>query len=231
MAPEFRVFPDRDALASALSAFAATAIANRLAAARRAAVALSGGRTPGRFFDALSQAELDWSLVSITLVDERWVPETSDRSNAAFIRRGLLQGKAAAATFLPLWRDTPEPEPALAGLAADIRALPLPFACTVLGMGPDGHTASFFPGGDGLAAAIDPAGSEPVAILRAPAAGEPRVTLTLPLIAASDALALHIEGEEKRAVFEAALGPGPTEDLPIRSVLRQPRPLTVFWCP
>jgi 6-phosphogluconolactonase len=67
--------------------------------------------------------------------------------------------------------------------------------------------------------------------MRAEAAVEPRITLTLPVLLAADVVAIHIEGERKRAVLEAAVRPGPVEELPIRAVLaRQPTP-DVFWCP
>jgi 6-phosphogluconolactonase len=100
----------------------------------------------------------------------------------------------------------------------------------VLGMGNDGHTASFFPGGDNLATAL--AGEAPVVTMRAPGAGEPRVTLSLNRLLKADGLYLHIEGEEKAKVLEQALADGPVEDMPIRAVLRQTvTPLNVYWCP
>jgi hypothetical protein len=131
-------------------------------------------------FEALSRKPLDLARIDITLVDERWVGEESDRSNAALLRSHLLQGPAAAANFVPLHIDTPTPEDGLAQVTASIAALPLPFAVVVLGMGDDGHTASFFPGGDRLAQALAPSDGQLLETIRAPAAGEPRITLTLP---------------------------------------------------
>src|SRR3546814_115649 len=91
-------------------------------------------------------------------------------------------------------------------------------------------TASFFPQGDRLGEALDPAGAAVVLPMRAPGAGEPRITLTLPLIVAAGRIYLHIEGAEKAATLAAALQDGPVEDMPLRGVLRR-RAVDVFWCP
>ena len=107
--------------------------------------------------------------------------------------------------------------------------LPEPFDAVVLGMGSDGHTASFFPGGDTLAEALTADG--PALAIRAPGAGEPRITFTLPRLLRTDGLYLHIEGEEKADVLDTALGDGPVEDMPIRAVLRSGHAVTVYWCP
>jgi 6-phosphogluconolactonase len=108
--------------------------------------------------------------------------------------------------------------------------VPQPFDAVVLGMGNDGHTASFFPEGDTLADALTADG--PVVAIRAPGAGEPRVTLTLRALLASKALYLHIEGEEKLATLHQAEAEGPIEAMPVRAILRQAQtPLTIYWCP
>ncbi len=224
-------FADSETLAGAL----ARAVANDLRAALRerdfASVALSGGNTPKAFMQALALQPLDWSRVVATLVDERWVPESNRRSNAALLRAHLLQGPAASARFLPLYRDTPEPDAALAELEHDLAALPSPFDALVLGMGDDGHTASFFPGGDHLDEALNPETSALVLPMRAPGAGEPRVTLTLPPILAARHLYLHAEGAGKRQVLRHAIsGEGEGVAYPVRHVLQHARyPVQVYW--
>jgi 6-phosphogluconolactonase len=226
-------FTDCHALAEALAERVAARLREAIAARGRASLAVSGGSTPKHFFARLAQAALDWSRVQVTLVDERWVPESSERSNARLVKSLLLQHAAAAATFVPLHQDTATPEDGLAALNASLDALALPFDVVVLGMGEDGHTASFFPGGDRLADALDPAGSARVLPMRAAGAGEPRITFTLPVLLDAGSLFLHIEGDTKRRVLaDAQLGLGTGRDYPVRAVLAQTRvPVSVYWCP
>lgn len=220
-------FPDGDAVASALAQAVADDLRAALALRGQASLAVSGGTTPRRFLQALSRQALDWAGVTVTLVDERWVPDDHERANARLIREHLLRNDAAAARFVPLHRPVATPDEALAEVRA---ALPLPLDVAVLGMGGDGHTASFFPGGDRLAQAMDPSTPDTVLPMRAPGAGEPRITLTLPVLRDAGRLYLHIEGAEKRQVLQQALsGHGKGAGYPIRTVLQALRaPLQVY---
>jgi 6-phosphogluconolactonase len=183
------------------------------------------------FLRRLAAQDLDWSGVVVTLVDERWVPVSHARSNARLVRENLLQGAAAVARFEPLYADASDPERGLAQIAQRIDDLPLPFDAVVLGLGLDGHTASWFPGGDRLADALDPHGTAQVLPMRAPAAGEPRMTLTLPVLAAARHLYLHIEGADKQALFARIVrGEGAMAASPLRPLLEHARaPLQVYW--
>jgi 6-phosphogluconolactonase len=228
-APALHCHAHAEALAAALATRVAAQLRKALDARGHAVLAVSGGNTPKRFFEHLSRERLDWTNAVVTLVDERWVPESSERSNARLVKALLLQHEAAAAHFVPLYVESPTPESAIATLRARVSALPSCFDVTVLGMGGDGHTASFFPGGDRLAEALDAKGSARVLPMRAPGAGEPRITFTLPVLLASRALFLHIEGAAKRGVLDAAREPGST--LPVAAVLRAAPQLETFWCP
>lgn len=228
---ERRSFADKPTLAKELAEAVADRIRDAIDARDEAAIAVSGGSTPARFFQALGKTkDIDWSKVIVTLVDERWVDETSNRSNALLVNERMLQGPAATARFFPLYSggDTPDAA-AVARTNALLAELPEQFAAVVLGMGSDGHTASFFPGGTTLAEALTADG--PALAIEAPGAGEPRITFTLPRLLRTDGLYLHIEGEEKAAVLDTALGDGPTEDMPIRAVLRSGHAVNVYWCP
>jgi 6-phosphogluconolactonase len=226
-----KTFKNSDELAAALADYVVTALAHRIERDGQAVLAVSGGTTPIKFFQALSAAELDWQHVTVTLVDDRWVPESSLRSNARLIRQHLLQNKAAEARFVPLITGHDTPEEALGTVQAALNMLALPFAVVVLGAGTDGHTASLFPNGDRLAAALAPADGQLVESMRCEAAGEPRVTLTLPALLAADRVVIHVEGQTKWHVLEAAHLAGPVEDMPIRAVLAHDPPPDVFWCP
>ncbi len=224
----WHIHDNDDSVAQALADSVAGDLEHVLAERDHVLLALSGGTTPKRFMQALSRRDLDWSNVTVTLVDERWVPPSHPRSNARLVDENLLHGKAAAARFVPLYMDAPTPENALPRITARIDALPLPPDVVVLGMGTNGHTASFFPGGDHLAEALDPNGKASVLPMRAPDAGEPRITLTLPVLVAAPSLYLHIEGARKRQVLDDAID---GTDYPIRAVIEAAPHLQTFWCP
>ncbi len=257
-----------------LAADLADAVADRLRAAIAAkggaSLAVSGGTTPGRFFDALSRKDLDWTKVVVTLVDERFVAPTSDRSNERLVRETLLQNEARKARFValaprevgagippprtpphkgegiadvsespsPLWGgvrgrgDNADPVEAAAHQAeAGIARLGPRLDVVVLGMGNDGHTASFFPDAPNLDALTDPSQSRRVMPVHAPSGGEPRLTLTLPLLVDAGYLAFHIEGEAKQAVLEGALAQA-SPRLPIARVFdAASTPIDTYWAP
>jgi len=223
---------DNQALANALSDAVAADLKAGIAARNAASLAVSGGSTPALFFRQLAgRTDIDWSKVTVTLVDERWVDDSSDRSNARLVKTNLLQGPAAAATFVPLYAggETPSPE-LIAQTCALQQDVPHPFDAVILGMGGDGHTASFFPQGDALDQVLSEKG--PALSIRAPGAGEPRVTLTLLHLLATRSLYLHIEGEAKAQALDKALSAGPISEMPVRAVLRQSeKPVNIYWCP
>mgnify|MGYP002622349742 CR=1 FL=1 len=218
-------YPDAEMMMIDLANKIAGEIKTALTGNDVASLAVPGGTTPGPLFDALCDADLDWSRVHVMLTDERWVPEDHDRSNTRLLRQRLLVERAAEARYVPLYRPTETPEEALDDVADTIRPV-LPISVLLLGMGADMHTASLFPGADRLADALA-SDAPPVMAMRAPGAPEPRVTLTAPVL--TDAMNTHvlITGDEKRAAIEKArkLPPG---EAPIALVLGS---ATIHWAP
>ncbi len=226
-------FADRSELAKALAAAVADKIAAAIESTGAAVIAVSGGTTPAKFFTALGKhKELDWDKVWVTLVDERWVDRNLVSLQCAAGQREDAAGPGGDRAFRAALyrrrragRSGDRPRRQAAGPTCRIR---LPRSCWAWAM--TGHTASFFPGGDTLSAALTGAG--PVLAIHAPGAGEARVTQTLNRLLDTSGLYLHIEGEEKADTLAKALGEGPVEDMPVRAVLRQGvTPLEIYWAP
>jgi 6-phosphogluconolactonase len=211
-------FVNRYALAQTLALAIARSLSRCITSKGTAVLAVSGGTTPVLMFQHLARQEISWEKVVITLVDERQVPEDSPRSNAKLVKENLLCGAAAAAKFVPLYGNP------------DATNLPAQDV-VVLGMGSDGHTASFFPGGDTLKEAIDPHTDKSIIHISAPGSGEPRLTFTLPRLLQAEFLALHIEGVEKQTVLTTALAGSDALAMPVRAVLNSPAPIHIYWCP
>jgi len=225
-----QVFSDRDSLTRQL----ASQIAERLSADLRefgtASLAVSGGRTPVDLLQRLSHAELDWSRIWVTLVDERWVDVNDEASNERLVRDNLLIHQAAQARFIGLKTEHDQPGAAVASLAVTLSALPDRFSVVVLGMGEDGHTASFFPGAATLADCLDLSNPMPCCATLPLTAPHARMTLTLKRILASRWLVLHLTGAAKLGVLAQAWQDEPIELMPVRSVLKQDQsPLAIYF--
>ena len=220
---KLEVYPDREMLMLGLANIIAGQLAEFLRRDGRATLSVPGGTTPGPIFDTLSGVDLDWANVAVVLNDERWVPESSDRSNTRLLRQRLIRGKAAQARLIPLYAPADQPEAMLPALEDGLRPY-LPISVLLLGMGADMHTASLFPGADRLDEALSP--SAPLLLpMRAEAAGEPRVTLTAPVLRGAFHTHILITGPEKRAALDRAQTLPPHE-APVRAVLDT---ATVHW--
>jgi 6-phosphogluconolactonase len=181
---------------------------------------LSGGPTARACYErlALEPGDIDWSLVTIYMGDERLVPADDPAANQRLVREALLD-RVGPAVFHPMPTDG-EPEACAAAYQAVVAEVLATsgFDLIHLGLGPDGHTASLFPGSPTLVAGpgqlvvptTDPNGINP----------HPRLTLTLPAINQARRVVFTVVGESKRAAV-AALRAG--EDLPAARVEAEAR--------
>lgn len=218
-------YADQEMMMIDLANVLAGALGEALIAQEFVSFAVPGGTTPGPIFDSLCATDIDWARVNVMLTDERWVPETSGRSNTALIRRRLLTSRAAAANFIPFYNGSDEPETAMDGLAKTL-APQLPLSVLLLGMGADMHTASLFPGADLLDEGLS-SNAPTVLPMRAPNAPEPRVTLTAPVLQGAMNTHVVITGAEKLAAIQAASNLS-VQEAPINTVLSN---ATVHWAP
>ena len=215
---KWREFGSPGELADALAKRIGDALGEAIALRGPATLAVSGGRTPRLLFEALSHLAIAWDKVTIVLVDERFVPPDDGRSNEKLVRTHLMQDRAASAKLLPLYAPEASVEEAAIKADAMVSVLRAPLDVVVLGMGPDGHTASFFPDAKGLDALYVNRDGGAVLPVHAPSAGEPRLTLSMQLLAGARLVVLHIESEERRTILTEALAKG---ELPIARVLSE----------
>jgi 6-phosphogluconolactonase len=176
----------------------------------------------------LTRTDLDWSKVTILLTDERFVPETSERSNARLLRAHLLTGTVAKATFIPYYREHTTPDDLPDVLDPELTPC-LPLDVCVLGMGADMHTASIFPGADRLSEALSPDVPHVILPMRAPGAPEPRLTLTAPVLRGAGEIHLLITGPEKLAALEKAQTLNDWQKAPVLAVLDRDHDVHVHY--
>ena len=199
-------------------------------------IVLAGGSTPraaySEFVQAVRAVELDFSRTTLWFGDERCVAPEDERSNYRMVKESLLDplGDAAPADVRRIKGELG------AGEAADEyeRALrdagPPEFELVLLGIGPDGHTASLFPDQPSLsersrlAVGVPEAGLEPFV---------PRVTLTWPALASARQIAFLASGASKAKAVAAAFGPDAKPDPHIPSSMLAPiaKEITVLLDP
>jgi len=226
---ELKQFENTSALDMSLSSEVSERLSRAIQKHGKASLILSGGRTPLGFFHQLSQQVLDWSKVTVTLADERWVANDHKDSNEKLVRENLLINEAHCAQFLSLKNTA---DTAVLGEAELEAALSKygQFTVVILGMGDDGHTASLFPEAVALEAGLDINSGRSCIAVTPTAAPHERISMTLPRLLNTERLIVHISGENKQKVLDQAQAGSNVEELPIRAVLQQSQvPVTVYW--
>lgn len=172
----------------------AAAFAALVAERAPTSIALSGGSTAEHCYEQLRAVTVDWSVVDVYLGDERFVPVTDPDSNEGMARRVLLDAVAPRAIHSMSGAGATA-EAAAVAYDALVRAA-APIGLVHLGLGPDGHTASLFPG----TAVLDE--RERWVVTNEDALHpHPRLTFTFPAIAASQLVVVTVAGAEKAEAF------------------------------
>ena len=230
-APLFSAHDDIESWRTAAVSEITAALQHDLDRNKLARLLVSGGTTPAPVYRVLAKVPLDWSRVTIALVDERWLPVDHADSNAYLIQETLLTDHAAKANFERML----VPGRSLQDSVLEANRLFAPASVAVLGMGPDGHTASLFPRMKNLHDALTT--TEDYVYVDAegcPGAGpwHQRISLTPHGMTKIAQRILLIRGEEKRKVLGRALDGTDYDELPIRIALSQSDPpLRIHWCP
>jgi 6-phosphogluconolactonase len=221
-------YPTADAAADA----AADALIAQLRPSGSKRLMVTGGRGPGPVYDRLAQTNLDWSRVTVTLSDDRFVDARDELSNERLVRERLLTSHADAAAFIGLKGAGATPEDDAAAAEPAIRAL-APFDAALLGMGPDGHIASLYASNADAAQWLDPDCARWVVGVRSAgwAPYVPRLSLTARALVDARLIVLLIGGDDKRALIEQ-IEADPVFAPPAAALLRQTRsPVRVVWSP
>lgn len=230
MALTEKLFDSADTLATEFAQTLTDILKAGIEARGRASLVVSGGRTPAALFKTLSNTDLAWDKVDITLADERWVDEDHDASNAASVRKNLLQNKAAAANFVTPKTDDADANDAIAEVENRISSFSQPFDALILGMGEDGHTASLFPCSEQVADGLNMSSGKICIAVQPTTAPHQRISLTLPALLNSRNIFLHLTGEAKKEVLKDALANNTELEKPVTAVVNR-APVTLMWAP
>ncbi len=208
--------------AAALAVAAAERLIRRIDANRdRPAICLTGGSSPKRLYELLAgdpyRGRIPWERVHWFIGDDRFVPESDPLNNMAMAKSAFLDRCAPAANIHAIRTDAASPDEAASLYVRELQAFygsdrldparPL-FDLVLLGVGPDGHIASLFPGYPGIEVTDRWVVGVPEAHVKP---FVPRVSLTLPPLASCHEMLFLMSGEDKRAILGRVLA---GEDLP-----------------
>lgn len=223
-------FDNADALTSAFAEDLVSILKTGIRTRGRASLVVSGGRTPLALFKQLSETDLEWDKVDITLADERWVDEDHADSNTSLVKNNLIKNKASAARFVELKSEPSDANEGVNAAEAALASMSQPFDALILGMGEDGHTASLFPCSEQINDGLDMSSGRTCIAVQPTTAPHQRISLTLPALLNSRNIFLHLTGEKKKHVLLDALDNASEAQKPITAVVNR-APVTLMWAP
>lgn len=223
-------FDNADALTSAFADDLVSILKTGIRTRGRASLVVSGGRTPLALFKQLSETDLEWDKVDITLADERWVDEDHSDSNTSLVKNNLIKNKASAARFVELKSESSDANEGVNAAEAALASMSQPFDALILGMGEDGHTASLFPCSEQINDGLDMSSGRTCIAVQPTTAPHQRISLTLPALLNSRNIFLHLTGEKKKHVLLDALDNASEAQKPITAVVNR-APVTLMWAP
>lgn len=215
-------FENNELLSEALCERIIAEILNAIHIKGKAYLAFSGGNTPKKMFEKLSNVDIPWNKVIITLVDERWVETYDIKSNENLLTQYLLQNHAKMAQFISLKNAAIRASDGVKITQNRLKAIET-FDVVILGMGDDAHTASFFPHATELKTAFDT--TERCCASTATVEPYERMTLSRKFLLTTKTLILHIEGKNKKEVFDKACQNHDMFSMPIISMMQQEKPI------
>jgi 6-phosphogluconolactonase len=191
-------------------------------ATRGGSIVLTGGSGPGKAYERAAEAAPDWSRVDLWWGDERCVPPDDDRSNFKLAKETLLDHLAAQPRSVHRIEGERPPEEAAQQLDRELDGVTLDLL--LLGLGPDGHVASLFPGSPQLHVEDRRATSGPARL-------EPfvdRVTMTMPVLRAARRIVFLVAGEQKADAVAKGFRGEITEVVPASLVRLAPVAIEVY---
>ena len=191
------------------------------AATRCETIVLTGGSSVGRAYEIAAEGESEWSGASVWWGDERCVPPDDERSNYRLAKRTLLD-RLDRQPDVHRIRGELQPADAAAEYEKAIDGVELDLL--LLGLGPDGHVASLFPGSPQL-------DERTRLVTSGPARLEPfvdRVTLTLPALLSAKRIVFLVTGTEKASAVQHAFREPISEDVPASLLRTGEAPISVY---
>ncbi len=196
-------FSSKDQLDQVLCADLVKIIQRAISENGSANILLSGGSSPIRLYELMSNADLDWSQVLIGLVDERFVPPINEFSNEKMIREKLIQNYAQSARFVGMVANSLDQIENVNFIAGKYQPFMQKIDLVLLGMGEDGHTASLFPNDEVSEQLL---GSSEIGIYNTISPNFPnnRITCSAAMLLQAKNIILMLSGEKKLHVFETS---------------------------